>query len=58
MTPNEARSKLRLEALEGGDERQIPANIAGSAANPAVGGKPSEGGDDKSVLDLSSRIRN
>jgi HK97 family phage portal protein len=58
MTPNEARSKLRLEALEGGDERQIPANIAGSSANPAVGGKPSEGGDDKSVLDLSSRIRN
>ena len=40
MTPNEARLQLRLEALEGGDDRQIPANIAGSAANPSEGGKP------------------
>jgi HK97 family phage portal protein len=58
MTPNEARSQLRLEALDGGDDRQIPANIAGSAANPSEGGKPDEGEEGKSVLDLSSRIRN
>lgn len=49
MTPNEARAQLRLEAVEGGDDRQIPANIAGSASNPSEGGKPSESADDKSA---------
>jgi len=40
MTPNEARESLSLEALEGHDDLRIPANIAGSAANPDEGGKP------------------
>jgi len=40
LTPNEARMELRYAKLEGADEIRIPANIAGSAANPSVGGKP------------------
>ena len=40
MTPNEARESLSLEVLEGHDDLRIPANIAGSAANPEEGGKP------------------
>ena len=33
---------MRLEQLEGLDEVRVPANIAGSAANPSEGGRPSE----------------
>jgi len=40
MSPNEARDALNLEALDGHDDLRIPANIAGSAANPEEGGKP------------------
>lgn len=40
MTPNEARQNLNLEMIEGQDELRIPANIAGSAANPEEGGRP------------------
>ena len=40
MSPNEAREALSLEMMEGHDELRIPANIAGSAANPEEGGKP------------------
>ena len=40
MTPNEARDTLNLDAIEGHDELRVPANIAGSAANPEEGGKP------------------
>lgn len=40
LTPNEARVELRYDKLPGSDEIRIPANIAGSAANPSVGGKP------------------
>jgi phage portal protein BeeE len=40
MTPNEARDSLSLDTIEGQDELRIPANIAGSAANPEEGGKP------------------
>ena len=40
MSPNEAREMLNLEAIEGHDDLRIPANIAGSAANPEEGGKP------------------
>jgi HK97 family phage portal protein len=43
LTPNEARDALGLEPVEGGDELRIPANIAGSAANPSEGGRPNEG---------------
>jgi HK97 family phage portal protein len=42
MTPNEAREALRLETIEGFDKPRVPANIAGSAANPEEGGRPQE----------------
>lgn len=41
ITPNEARVELRYAPVEGGDTIRIPANIAGSAANPSLGGRPS-----------------
>lgn len=40
ISPNEARQELRYEAKPGNDELRIPANIAGSAANPSQGGAP------------------
>ena len=42
MTPNEAREALRLETIDGFDQPRVPANIAGSAANPEQGGRPEE----------------
>lgn len=44
ITINEAREKLRLEKSpeKHADELRIPANIAGSAANPSQGGKPKQ----------------
>jgi len=51
ISPNEARRALRLEEIEGHDDLRIPANIAGSASNPAEGGRPQEnrGNDEESV---------
>jgi len=43
ITPNEARQELRYERLDGADTLRIPANIAGSAANPSQGGRPADG---------------
>jgi HK97 family phage portal protein len=40
ITPNEAREELRYQPKPDGDDLRVPANIAGSAANPAEGGKP------------------
>jgi HK97 family phage portal protein len=40
ITANEARKELRYDAKTGNDDLRIPANIAGSAANPAAGGRP------------------
>ena len=40
MTPNEARTALNLEPIEGNDDIRVPANVAGSAANPEEGGRP------------------
>jgi len=40
ITPNEARIELRYPKLDGQDTIRIPANIAGSAANPSIGGRP------------------
>jgi hypothetical protein len=42
LTPNEARVELRYEKDKDpeSDKLRVPANIAGSAANPSVGGKP------------------
>lgn len=45
ITPNEARKELRYESIVGHDDLRIPANIAGSAADPSQGGKPA--GDNK-----------
>jgi HK97 family phage portal protein len=43
LTPNEARVKLGKEPMEGYDDLRVPANIAGSAVNPDLGGRPPEG---------------
>ena len=40
ITPNEARTELRYGSITGNDTLRIPANIAGSAANPSTGGRP------------------
>lgn len=40
LSPNEARIELRYPPKPGNDDLRIPANIAGSAANPSVGGAP------------------
>lgn len=42
ITPNEARQELRYAKVEGGDTIRIPANIAGSAADPSSGGRPKQ----------------
>jgi HK97 family phage portal protein len=45
LTPNEARVELRYAKAAGGDELRIPANIAGSAADPSTGGAPKKPAD-------------
>lgn len=40
ISPNEARVELRYEVKTGHDDLRVPANIAGSASNPSVGGAP------------------
>ena len=42
ITPNEARQELRYDPLAGHDTLRIPANIAGSAADPSQGGRPEQ----------------
>ena len=42
ISPNEARDALGFDAVEGYDDLRVPANIAGSAANPDEGGRPPE----------------
>jgi HK97 family phage portal protein len=42
MTPNEVREAMNMESIDGHDELRIPANIAGSAADPSEGGRPPE----------------
>lgn len=44
LTPNEARTELRYDTIEGHSDLRIPANIAGSAANPDQGGRPASSG--------------
>ena len=46
ISANEAREHLGFEAGEGYDDLRVPANIAGSAANPDEGGRPTEGDED------------
>ncbi len=43
ITAAEARERLGFEEIEGTEEIRIPANVAGSAGNPAEGGRPNEG---------------
>lgn len=45
ISANEARLELRYPAKPGNDDLRIPANIAGSAANPSVGGAPKKPAD-------------
>ena len=40
ISPNEAWEALGKEPLDGGEDLRVPANIAGSAANPEEGGRP------------------
>lgn len=40
ISPNEARIELRYPTKPGQDDIRVPANIAGSAVNPGVGGAP------------------
>ena len=42
ITANEAREELRYPKITGHDEIRIPANIAGSAADPSQGGRPTD----------------
>ena len=42
MTPNEVRDAMNMESLDGHDDLRVPANIAGSAADPSEGGRPPE----------------
>lgn len=42
ISPNEARGALGFDLVEGYDDLRVPANIAGSAANPDEGGRPVE----------------
>lgn len=52
ITPNEARVELRYEKIAGQDDIRVPANIAGSAANPSVGGAPTKPKDGAPKGDL------
>jgi HK97 family phage portal protein len=46
ITPAEARDRLGFEEIEGTEDIRVPANIAGSAANPDEGGRPTEGAEE------------
>lgn len=46
ISPAEAREKLGFPVIEGTEEIRVPANIAGSAANPSEGGRPVEENED------------
>jgi HK97 family phage portal protein len=46
ISANEARDALGFASIEGHDDLRVPANIAGSAANPDEGGRPEESQED------------
>jgi HK97 family phage portal protein len=46
LTANEARVAMNFDEVAGCEDIRIPSNIAGSAANPAVGGRPVEESED------------
>src|SRR6056300_1591368 len=43
ITPNEARVAMNFEEMDGCETIRVPANIAGSAVEPSLGGRPTEG---------------
>jgi len=46
ISPNEAREALGYDTREEAEDICVPANIAGSAANPAEGGRPEESNEE------------
>ena len=46
ITPAEARERLGFPEIEGTEEIRVPANIAGSAVDANVGGRPVEENED------------
>jgi len=46
ISPNEARDSLGYDEMDGAEDIRVPANIAGSAANPDEGGRPVENEED------------
>lgn len=46
ISPNEAREALGYDARDEAEDIRVPANIAGSAANPTEGGRPVEDEED------------
>jgi len=46
ISPNEAREALGYDTREEAEDIRVPANIAGSAANPDEGGRPSQEEED------------
>ena len=46
ISPNEARDSLGYDEMDGAEDIRVPANIAGSAANPDEGGRPVESEED------------
>ncbi len=46
ISPNEAREALGYEPKEEAEDIRVPANIAGSAANPSEGGRPEESNEE------------
>lgn len=55
-TPDEAREDLRLNKMGGECEHiRVPVNVAGSATNPAVGGRPPQQDVDGSDTDASTQ---
>ncbi len=48
ISPNEAREALGYDPREEAEDIRVPANIAGSAANPDEGGRPPEENEDES----------
>lgn len=49
ITANEARFQLNYDFKDGHDDLRIPANIAGSAVDPSIGGRPSSETDENSI---------
>ncbi len=47
ISPNEARRALGYDEVDEAEGIRVPANIAGSAANPSEGGRPTEESDDE-----------